>query len=121
MGSGIPMPVLLPMRKSTGMRVRLPMPPTIALSTMSNSYLEVTYCQGKPFAAYLYLNRVPGDKSVRTQRHGSWIVDFAADGRAIGIEFTDPGTIDLSEVNRILLAAHQPPISDTDLAPLRAA
>jgi hypothetical protein len=88
---------------------------------MSNSYLEVTYRQGKPFAAYLYLNRRSGDKSARTERHGSWIVDFAADGRAIGIEFTNPSTIDLSEVNRILLAAHQPAIADIDLAPLKAA
>jgi len=28
---------------------------------MSNSYLEVTYRKGKPFAAYLYLDRRAGD------------------------------------------------------------
>jgi hypothetical protein len=88
---------------------------------MSKPYLEITYRQGKPFAAYLYLNRLPGDKSARTERHGSWIVDFAADGRAIGIEFTQLGSVDLSEVNRILIAAHQPAISGADLAPLKAA
>jgi hypothetical protein len=88
---------------------------------MSQPYLEITYRQGKPLAAYLYLNRLSGDKSARTERHGSWIVDFAADGRAIGIEFTDLRTIDLSEVNRILAAAHHPAISGTDLAPLKAA
>ena len=88
---------------------------------MNKPYLEVTYRQGKPFAAYLYLNRVPGDKAARTERHSSWIVDFAVDGRPIGIEFTDLGTIDLSEVNRILLAARHPAITGTDLAPLKAA
>jgi hypothetical protein len=88
---------------------------------MSQPYLEITYRRGKPFAAYLYLNRLPGDKSARTERHGSWIVDFAGDGRAIGIEFTDVGGVDLSEVNRILVAAHQPAISGLDLAPLKAA
>ena len=54
-----------------------------------NCYLQITYRQGKALAAYLYLNRLTGDESTRTERHGSWIVDFAADGRAIGIEFTD--------------------------------
>ena len=88
---------------------------------MNKPYLEITYRQGKPFAAYLYLNRLAGDKSARTERHGSWIVDFAADGRAIGIEFTELGLVDLSEVNRILVAAHHPAISGTDLAPLKAA
>ena len=88
---------------------------------MNQPYLEITYRQGKPFAAYLYLNRLPGDKSARTERHSSWIVDFAADGPAVGIEFTDLGTVDISEVNRILLAAHHPAISGRDLAPLKAA
>jgi len=88
---------------------------------MSKPYLEITYREGRPFAAYLYLNRLPGDKSARTERHGAWIVDFAADGRAIGIEFTDLSSIDLSEMNRILTAAHHPAISTTDLAPLKAA
>jgi hypothetical protein len=86
-----------------------------------NYYLQITYRQGKALAAYLYLNCLTGDKSVRTQHHGSWIVDFAADGRAIGIEFTQLGSVDLSEVNRILKAAHQPAISGADLAPLKAA
>ena len=88
---------------------------------MSKPYLEVTYREGRPFAAYLYLNRLPSDKSARTERHGSWVVDFSADGRAIGIEFTVPGSIDLAEVNRILSAARHPAVSDVDLAPLKAA
>jgi hypothetical protein len=53
---------------------------------MSKPYLEITYRQGKAFAAYLYLDRRPGDASGRTERHGNWIVDYAHDGRAIGIE-----------------------------------
>jgi hypothetical protein len=88
---------------------------------MNKPYLEITYRQGKPFAAYLYLNRLPGDKSARTERHGSWIIDFTADGRAIGIEFTQWGSVDIAELNRILTAAHHPAISGADLAPLKAA
>ena len=88
---------------------------------MSKHYLEVTYRQGEPFAAYLYLDRRAGDKSARTERHGQCIVDFASDGRPIGVEFTNVGAIDLAELNRILAAGKQAPISDADLAPLKAA
>jgi hypothetical protein len=88
---------------------------------MSKPYLEITYRQGKPFAAYLYLDRRPGDKSSRTERHGSWLVDFTADGRAIGVEFTQVGTVDVAELNRVLAAGKQMALSSDDLIPLRAA
>jgi hypothetical protein len=89
---------------------------------MSKPYLEITYRQGKPFAAYLYLDRRPGDKSARTERHSTWLVDFAADGRAIGIEFIHAdGAVDLAAINRVLASAHQPTVSPTDLIPLQAA
>ena len=88
---------------------------------MSKPYLEITYRQGEPFAAYLYLERRPGDKSVRTQRHDGWIVDYAADGRAIGVEFTNVGDVDVAALNRVLRDAHQPEVSVADLVPLKAA
>jgi len=88
---------------------------------MSRPYLEVTYRQGKPFAAYLYLDRQPGDKGVRTQRHGSAVIDFGADGRIIGVEFTTVAAIDLAILNQLLAANGQAVISGSDLAPLRAA
>ena len=88
---------------------------------MAKPYLEITYRQGKPFAAYLYLDRRAGDKAERTERHGEWLIDFSADNRAIGIEFTRVGTVDLAELNRVLEAINQPILSMTDLAPLSAA
>jgi hypothetical protein len=88
---------------------------------MNKPYLEVTYRQGKPFAAYLYLDRRNGEKVARSERHGSWVVDFAADGRAMGIEFTSVRSVDVAELNRVLVAAHQPTVSAADLAPLQAA
>jgi hypothetical protein len=88
---------------------------------MSHPYLEITYRKGKPFAAYLYLDRRSGDKSARTERHGPYVLDFTSDGRAIGIEFTQIAAIDLAELNRLLAAAHHPPMSSADLAPLQAA
>lgn len=88
---------------------------------MSTPYLEVTYRQGKPLAAYLYLDRRPGDHSARTERHGSLVVDFTADGRPIGIEFISVTRVDLEKVNAVLTHAHQSALSPTDLAPLTAA
>jgi hypothetical protein len=88
---------------------------------MAERYLEITYRKGKPLAAYLYLDRRPGDKSSRTERHETWIIDFAADGRPIGIEFTHIGVVDLPELNRVLATAHYPALSRTDLVPLQAA
>jgi hypothetical protein len=88
---------------------------------MDKPYLEITYRQGKPLAAYLYLSRKPGDKAARTERHDHWLVDFTSDGRAIGIEFTRLGTVNLNELNLVLAANHQPAISGSDLVPLQAA
>jgi hypothetical protein len=88
---------------------------------MTQPYLEITYRKGKPLAAYLYLDRRPGDRSIRTERHGTWVVDFSPDGRPIGIEFTMIGAVDLTSINRILTAAHCPEVSLADLAPLEAA
>lgn len=88
---------------------------------MSKPYLEITYRKGKPFAAYLYLDRRAGDKAVRTEPHGGWLIDFTADGRAIGIEFTQVSSVDLAAVNAVLAANHQAPISGDDLRPLLAA
>jgi uncharacterized protein YuzE len=88
---------------------------------MRKPYLEVTYRQGKPLAAYLYLERRNGDKAAKTRRQGGLLVDLSADGRLIGIEFTDIGAVDLAAVNRILEESHQPALSAPDLAPLTAA
>jgi len=88
---------------------------------MAKPYLEVTYHKGKPFAAYLYLERQPGDKAARTERHGPWLIDLAADGRVIGVEFAELGAIDVAELNRVLTGANHPAISVADLTPLEAA
>ncbi len=88
---------------------------------MVKAYLEITYRQGKTFAAYLHLERRAGDKSSRTERHGSWLVDFTSGGRVMGVEFTRPGAVDVDELNRILMAAHQSAVASADLEPLQGA
>jgi hypothetical protein len=44
---------------------------------VKNRYLEVTFCKGKPFAAYFYLSRNPGEKSVGTKKVGAGILIMA--------------------------------------------
>jgi len=88
---------------------------------MNQPYLEITYRQGKLFAAYLYLSRRPGDSAIRTERREDFIVDYSVDGRAIGIEFMQVGSVNLAVVNRVLEEAQQVPLTPGDLAPLSAA
>ena len=61
---------------------------------MREPYLEVTFRHGRPLAAYYYLPRRPGEKSHRTERveHGI-IIDYAEDGRSIGLELTAPSAV----------------------------
>ena len=88
---------------------------------MSKPYLEVTYRRGKPFAAYLYLDRRSGDKAARSERREDFVVDYADDGRPIGIELTRISGVDLHAINEVLAKAHAASLAAADLAPLSAA
>ena len=89
---------------------------------MKSSYLEVTYRKGRPVAAYYYLPRRDGDKSVRTERaEGGLLVDMAADGRAIGIEIPSPARLNLSVLNEVLVYLGFKPIGSQELGPLTVA
>lgn len=87
---------------------------------MKHSYLEVTYRKGKPLAAYLYLPRRTGDASARTEkREGGIVVDYAPDGRPIGIEITSPSRVSLTAINEIVSKVDEP-AERMELAPLGA-
>lgn len=89
---------------------------------MHDRYLEITFRKGKPIAAYLYLERVSGMRSAKTEpREKGMIVDYGPDGRMIGIEITAPAVITLEDVNAILQGHGLSPLSHEELAPLRAA
>jgi len=89
---------------------------------MKHSYLEVTFRKGRPLAAYFYLPRQDGDRSVRTSRaSGGLVVDYASDGRPIGIEITAPSRLVLSDLNQLLSKLGHGPVAREDLAPLAAA
>ncbi|MCI0611561.1 DUF2283 domain-containing protein [bacterium] len=85
-------------------------------------YLEVTFRKGKPFAAYFYLPRNPGEKSIGTEKAGAGIlVDYGKSGHPIGIEITDPNKINWHVINEILIKLNLHPAKEKELAPLLAA
>ena len=85
-------------------------------------YLEVTYRHGKPFAAYLFLPREAGDRSARQEQFSEVIViDYAADGRAIGLEIVHPQNVTEDAINQALASLNLEPLRTEDFAPLKAA
>lgn len=89
---------------------------------MSHHYLEVTYREGKPLAAYLYLPRRSGDASVRVEpRGGVFLIDWTLDGRPIGIEMPSPSQVTAEGLNQVLSELNLDPIDPDELAPVAAA
>ena len=89
---------------------------------MKECYLEVTYRHGRPLAAYYYLPRGAGEKSVRTRRaEPGLVIDYSHDDRPIGIEITAPSQISVAALNAVLQGLGDPAVSRDDLAPLIAA
>lgn len=89
---------------------------------MSEAYLEVTFRHGRPLAAYYYLPRRPTDKSYRTRRvEPGLVIDFARNGKPIGIEIVAPDQLTLPAFNRVLRELGFAPLKRADLAPLAAA
>lgn len=89
---------------------------------MKQRYLEVTYRKGRPLAAYLYLPRAVGMRSVRTQEVSPGVlVDFAESGEAIGLEIITPMSITVEQINTALTTLGLPTLTSKELAPLQAA
>ena len=84
-------------------------------------YLELTYRHGKPFAGYLHLPRRQGDRAARSRKAGAaLVVDYADDGRPIGVEIVSPSTVSADEINRLLAELNQQALTAAELAPLQA-
>ena len=89
---------------------------------MREPYLEVTFRHGRALAAYYYLPRTTDQKSARSRRvEPGLVIDFTADGQAIGIEITAPAKVSLAALNAVLQELGQAPASEADLAPVLAA
>ena len=86
---------------------------------MHQSYLEVTFRNGMPLAAYYYLPRKSDDKCSRVEKHGTGLlVDLTADGRPLGIEITVPASVTVDSLNEVLEFYGLHPIDSDELAPL---
>jgi hypothetical protein len=84
-------------------------------------YLELTYRDGKPFAGYLWLPRRPGDAAARSRKAAAGlVVDYAEDGRPIGIEIVSPSHVSPSDMKALLAELHCDWVSEKVLAPLFA-
>jgi hypothetical protein len=89
---------------------------------MRQTYLEVTFRHGRALAAYLYLPRLPKDRSSRSVTAApGLVVDYTSKGKAIGVEITSPATVSLVSINRVLREIGALPLKRADLQPLRAA
>jgi hypothetical protein len=90
---------------------------------MTERSLQVTYREGRVFAAYLYLARKTGEKSVRTAASpdGLLIVDYAADGHPLGVEITSPKAVTLQRLNQLLADLNETPLAEQEYSPVRAA
>lgn len=69
-----------------------------------------------------YLPCRAGDKAKSTgEPIEGLLVDYAADGRPIGIEIRSPGHVSVDQVNQVLGQIGMEPIQPEELAPLQAA
>ena len=84
--------------------------------------MEVTFREGKPFAAYLTLRRDPPAKAARTESAGAGlVVDYAGDGTPIGLEITAPGHVSFEALNSLLDRIGQPRLTAKESPRLAAA
>ncbi len=89
---------------------------------ISAPYLEVTYRHGRVVAAYYYLPRRADDDVARTERReAGLLVDYADDGRPIGLEITTPSRISRELLASTLLSLGCGPLVPGEFDPLLAA
>ena len=89
---------------------------------MKAIHLEVTYEDGRPFVAYLYLPREKGEKSDHCVEVEPYMVlDINQDGELIGIELLAPQLVTLQGINAVLEEYGFEPLAETALKPLLAA
>jgi uncharacterized protein YuzE len=90
---------------------------------MTERSLQVTYRNGRAFAAYLHLSHATGDKRARTvaSSDGLLIVDYSSSGRVVGVEITAPTGVPLERLNALLAELGEAPLAERDYAPALAA
>lgn len=85
---------------------------------LKETYIKFALRKGKVLAGYLYLPRNEEDRVAYSRKtSGGFVVDYTADGRAIGIEITSPSLLTLESLNQLLAELGQPPIQGRVLVP----
>lgn len=101
-------------------------------STSSIREISIAFRDGAAFAAYMHLNvpHLPRGSAPRASRvqvyrskpvDGGYVIDFARNGRPIGIEVTSPATVTVAGVNRLLVELGLKKVTRKVLKPLLAA
>lgn len=85
---------------------------------MDKPHLEITYRNGRPAKAYLTLPRRRGDRAERTIPHGVLLVDYAIDGRPIGIEIESVSHATIPKLRALLTELGVKGVDANDLSPL---
>jgi hypothetical protein len=90
---------------------------------MTERSLQVTYRKGRAFAAYLHFSHTTGQRSAKTvaSQDGLLVVDYEATGRAMGVEITAPQAVPLERLNVLLAELGEPPMTEHEYRPVRAA
>ncbi len=89
---------------------------------MKQLYLQVTYRDGRPYVAYLYLPRKPKEKRHRCRRvEPGMVLDINKDGELMGVELTAPRKVTLEDINGVLKEYGLEPLKESDLTPILAA
>jgi hypothetical protein len=85
---------------------------------MDKPQLEITYRNGRPAKAYLTLPRRSDDRTVRTIPHGTLVVDYAGDGRPIGIEIESISKQTIPRLRELLQELGVKGVQPNDIAAL---
>ena len=81
--------------------------------------LEVTYEDGLPSVAYLYLPRNKNERSDRcVEVEPDMVLDVTNDGKLIGIEILSPELVTVEGINAVLEQYGLAPLEEKALRPL---
>jgi hypothetical protein len=83
--------------------------------------LEITFRDGKPFAAYLRLEGSRARVKRTKEAAPSLLVDFDEGGRPLGVEILAFDDTTIGRINDVLVSVGHAALPERELAPLRAA
>ena len=89
---------------------------------MKGIHLEVTYEDGRPWVAYLYLPRKKNEmRDHCVEVEPDMVLDINEEGKLIGIELLAPQLVTLEAINAVLAEYGLAPLDEAALKPIVAA